>query len=287
MFYDHRYGSVQTLKGVIHFPFNRALRSGPSLHEILHAWANHTIPTAVGAHWGFSSANGQLGGFDIGNLVELGDNRYVAGGFGTFANGGNTPAYSPVELYFAGYIAPEEVPDLWVARDGEWVVEDGDRVRTENGHGVFTASDVRTYSIEDIVAKAGPRVPSMGDAQWHFRVAVVLLTDDDHPATDEQLELLSDHAAWFSLPARDETHLHNFDEATGGRGTVTMDGLSQFQKASPTAVTGLPASFGVVPEPRVTLLDGRCLPLSAARSASGAQVLRDVEAHGRHLTGER
>ena len=286
-FYDNRYGSAETLKGVIHFPYNRALRFGPSLHEILHAWANYTIPSAVGAHWGFSSANGQLGGFDIGNLVELGDNRFAAGRFGTFANGGNRPGYSPIELYFAGYIPPEEVQDLWVAADGEWVVEDGDLPRTEDGHRIFTARDVRTYSIEDIVAKAGPRTPSMADAQWDFRVAVVLLTDDDHAATDEQLALLSDHAAWFSLPARDESHLHNFFEATGGRGTVTMNGLSQYQKAIPAAATGLPASFGIVPEPRVTLLDGRCLPLSSARTATGSELHRDVGAHGRLFIGER
>ena len=33
--------------------------NGPSLHEILHAWANFAVPMAVGAHWRFSSANGQ------------------------------------------------------------------------------------------------------------------------------------------------------------------------------------------------------------------------------------
>ena len=265
-FYDNRYGSPEKLKGVIHFPYNRALRSGPSLHEMLHAWANFAVPTAVGGHWGFSSAAGQLGGFEHGNLVELGDGRYAAGRFGTFANGGNRPAYSPIELYFAGYIPPEEVPDLWVAADGEWVVEDGSDVRTEDGHAVFSANDVKTYSIEDIVAKNGARVPSMADAQWHFRVAVVLLTDDDHPATTEQLDLLSQHAAWFSLPEVDEHYLHNFFEATGGRGSVTMSGLSQYRKAAPAAVEDLPASYGVVPEPRATLIDGQCLPLSAAPS---------------------
>ena len=78
-FYDSRYGSVDKLKGVIHFPYNRALRSGPSLHEMLHAWANFAVPTAVGGHWGFSSAAGQLGGFELGNLVELGG-RPLRGG---------------------------------------------------------------------------------------------------------------------------------------------------------------------------------------------------------------
>ena len=110
-YYTNRYGSTERLKGVIHFPYNRALLFGPSLHEVQHAWANYAVPTAVGGHWGFSSANGQLGGFDIADLADLGDGRYAGGPFGTFANGGNGPAYSPIELYLAGFIAPEEVPD--------------------------------------------------------------------------------------------------------------------------------------------------------------------------------
>ena len=34
---------------------------------------------------------------------------------------------------------------------------------------------------------------------------------------------------------------------TGGRGTITFDGLSQFRKAVPAAPAGLPASFGTPP----------------------------------------
>ena len=269
-FYDNRYGSADKLKGVIHFPYNRALLFGPSLHELLHAWANDAVPTAVHGHWGFSSADGQLGGFDMRDLVELGDNRYAAGRFGTFANGGNGPPYSPIELYFAGYLPPEEVPDLWVAADGRWVVENGSLVRTEDGHGIFTATDVRTYSIEDIVAEHGARIPSMGDAQWHFRVAVVLLTDADHPATTGQLDLLSQHAASFSLQGSDgRDWLHNYHEATGGRGSVAMGGLSDFRKAGAAPVGDLPASFGVVPEPYLSMIDGRCLPISAVPIAGG------------------
>ena len=272
-FYDNRYGSAERLKGVIHFPYNRALLSGPALHEMLHAWANYTIPTAVGAHWGFSSADGQLGGFDIGNLVELGDGRYAAGRFGTYANGGNGLPYSPIELYLAGYMPPEEVPDLWVAADGEWVVEEGNPVRTEDGQRIFTADDVRRYSIEEIVAEHGERIPGMGDAQWHFRVAVVLLTDDDHPATTEQLDRLSEHAAWFSRRRVDDIDgLFNYYEATRGRGSVAMGGLTQVRRAATATGSTLPASFGVAPEPRLTLIDGRCLPLSAVQSSATGHV---------------
>lgn len=270
-FYDNRYGSEERLKGVIHFPYNRALLFGPALHEMLHAWANYSVPSAVGGHWGFSSADGQLGGFDIANLVEFGDGRYAAGEFGTFANGGNRPPYSPIELYFAGYLPPEEVPDLFVAADGEWVVEDGETVLTEDGQAIFSASDVRTLKIEDIVADHGPRIPSMADAQWHFRVAIVLLTDDAHPATEEQLSLLGDHVSAFSLPGDDGRHPHNFYEATGGRGSVAMGGLSEFRKTAPGAVRDLPTSYGVVPEPFASVADGRCVRLSTLGPAREAQ----------------
>lgn len=260
MFYDNRFGSAERLKGVIHFPDNRALLDGPALHEMVHAWANYAIPTAVEGHWGFSSADGQLGGFDIADLVELGDGRYAAGQFGTFANGGNRPPYSPIEMYFAGYLPPEEVPDLWVAADGEWVFENGSPARTQDGQRVFSASDVRTYTVEDIVARNGARVPSMADAQWHFRVAAVLLTNDEHPASAAQLGLLSDHAALFSRRGSDGREAHNFFEATGGRGSVAMDGLAQFRKPAPAAVRDLPESYGVVPAPRASMVEGRSAP---------------------------
>ena len=261
-YYTNRYGSTERLKGVIHFPYNRALLFGPSLHEVQHAWANYAVPTAVGGHWGFSSANGQLGGFDIADLADLGDGRYAGGPFGTFANGGNGPAYSPIELYLAGFIAPEEVPDLWVAESGEWVYEDGDIARTAEGDAIFAADSVKTYTIDDIVAAHGPRVPAMGDAQWDFRTAVILLTDGDHLATAEQLDMLSAHAKSFSLRGSDGYGwLHNYYEATGGRGSMTMDGLSSARKSTPSAPRELPASFGAVPLPHASMIDGKCEPV--------------------------
>lgn len=258
--YDNRYGSRERLKGVIHFPYNRALMYGPSLHEILHAWANYAVPTAVGGHWGFSSANGQLGGFDLADLRQIGEGRYAAGRFGTFANGGNGPGYSPIELYFAGYLPPEEVPNLWVAQDGHWEIgEDGSPIRTDDDHLVFHTQDERTYTIDEIVALHGERQPAMADAQWHYRAAVILLTDERHPPTQEQLDLLSQHAAWFSLRASDDSRLHNFFEATMGRGSITLDGLATARKAVTGAPTGLPASYGQVPPAHASLVDGTCV----------------------------
>ena len=251
IFFDNRYGSAGKLRGALFFPYNRALLNGPSLHELMHSWANYTIPTAVGAHWGFSSANGQLGGFDLANLVDLGGGQYTTtDGFGTIANGGNSLPFSSIELYFAGLIAPEEVPDLWVAEDGEWLVDENNSlVRSEYETRIFTA-DFRIYTIDDIIAEHGARVPDWTESQKHFRAAVVLLTDENHPATLSQQQAMSEQVSKFSYQGDDDSHLFNYYEATGGRGSITMDGLSQFRKNMPTGTTSdMPASFGVLGAP--------------------------------------
>ena len=75
--------------------------------------------------------------------------------------------------------------------------------------------------------------------------------------------------------------LHNYYEATRGLGSVTMDGLSEFRKAEPAALAELPASFGLVPEPYLSMIDGRCLPLSAVplteRSRRDDSLRREAE----------
>ena len=244
--FNNEFGSDRKLRGAIHFPYNRGLVEGPGLHELMHAWANFAIPSVERYHWGFSSANGQLGGFDLANLASLGNNRYSAGNFGTVANGGNGVPYSPIELYFAGYVPPEFVPDLWVAADGAWAEETG----------VFTASEVRDYSIEDIIAQHGQRVPNISEAQWNYRAAVILLVSDDHPPSTAQLRTLSEQVAAFVSPHRDDSGRYNYYEATGNRGTITMHGLSRLRKPAPGAVL-LPASFGRAPPPRYCWPDGR------------------------------
>ena len=237
IFFDSGYGSDRKLRGALLFPFYDALLYGPSLHELLHSWANYTIPTTLGGHWGFSSANGQLGGFDLETLVDLGGGQYTTTrSFGTFANGGNGVTYSSIELYFAGLIAPEEVPDLWVAENGAWLRDENNKVvRSEYDTFVFTA-DFKIYPIDDIIAAHGTRVPDWNNSQKHYRVAAVLLTDEDHPATLEIKQQTSEHVEIFSYQGIDESEgkfLFNYYEATGGLSTITMDELSRYRKETP------------------------------------------------------
>ena len=215
------------------------------LHEVMHRWANYIVPRPYShRHWGFSSANGILGGFDIANLVDHGGGRYSAGVVVTHGYFFPEKPFSPIELYLAGFIPPEEVPDLWVAEDGGWLQnEAGGYIFADNGDPMFAASRIRTYTIEDIIAEHGVRVPNASQAQRDFRAAVILLIDENHPAYREYLEQVSDYVSWFSYAGYDEyDETYNFYEATGGRATITMDGLSQFQSRA-RAKKLVPISF--------------------------------------------
>ena len=261
-FFDDDWGSAGKLQGVIGFstyatyPHTQygvrwsIFTDGTPLHELMHRWAAFIFD---GVHWGFSSANGALGGFDIANLVDHGGGRHTAGNFDPDNRIFGVGPYSPIELYLAGFIPPEEVPDLWVAEDGEWLRDgEGSILRNDNGYPIFTASRVRTYTIEDIIAEHGPRVPDHSQAQKDFRAAVILLISEDYPAVRQTLERLSDDVSWLSHAGEDEAEQYNFYEATGGRGTITMDGLSQL-KSRASAKRLVPSSFGTPPPPIVDI----------------------------------
>ena len=202
--FSERYGSADRLQGVVELTGIGQIDSPLMLHELMHRWANYAIPTSYPSHWGFSSGNGLIGGFDIEDLVDHGEGRYSAGRF-TTAGTTALDYYSPIELYMTGLIPPGEVPDLWVAEDGAWLFsEDGRCVRADNGNCMFTASLVRTYTIEDIIAEHGERIPDHSQSQRDFRAAVVLLVDENLSATKWVLDFMSAEIASFSYAGTNE-----------------------------------------------------------------------------------
>ena len=207
----------ERLKGFIHLSyFDPAHFPGTLAHEIMHAWANFIIDAGL-PHWGFSSANGVLGGFDAGQLVDLGGGRYTAGSFDPV---GNRLPYSPVELYLAGLVPPDEVPELWVANDGAW-----SGGVDASGNRVFTASNTEMWSIERVIEENGARTPSWLDSQKTFRAAAMLIVDDPAGSQDIAREL-SEALRVFSVPGPDgDPGSYNFWEATGGRATLATDRL--------------------------------------------------------------
>ena len=229
------YGSQGRLKMVIQMSERNGLITGPSLHGFIHLWAAHNVlPTDYPEHWGFSSAHGQLGGFDRKNLKHLGDNRYSAGRFGLKGNFGNTIPYSPIEMYLAGWLPSGEVPDLLVAKNASFLMSDGQRVKDEDGNPIFTATDLQTVTIEDIITKLGPRNPPLETSRKHFQVAVVLLEDDEHVATPDTIKKLREQIELFSFigdvrPEETATEFINFWTATGGRATLSMADLDSLR----------------------------------------------------------
>ncbi len=251
-FFNNAWGSAGKLQGGLFFAFVSAtdwehsrLVRGPMLHELMHRWANFIVEPAV-PHWDYTSANGILGGFDIANLVDHGGGRYNAPAAFTGGWALNLKPYSSIELYLAGLIPPEQVPDLWVAEDGEIV-----KYGRGDAPDEFTASRVTTYTIEDIVAEHGARVPDHTQSQKAFRAAVILLVSEDYPAVKKSLEMLSQDATLFSHAGEDQfDDWYNFYEATGGRASIAMDGLSQF-KSSGASKRPAVRSFGTPPPPIV------------------------------------
>ena len=260
------FGSAGKLQGVISFMGFFALpefsdfrdsclrcsdiRNGTLLHEFMHRWGNFVVPTNYGPHWGFISSGGYLDGVDISNMIDHGGGKFSA------PNPFSSGQFSPIELYLAGFIPPEEVPDFQTAEDGKWLLDErGDIVEDDNGYRMFTASGFKTYTIEDIIAEHGSRVPDHSQAQKDFRAVVILLVSEDYPASQKRLEQLSDDVLWFSHAGKDEFRptITNFYEATGGRGTITMDGLSQFQSRAGAKRLAAPSSFGTPPPPIVDL----------------------------------
>ncbi|MGJ8653905.1 MAG: hypothetical protein ACSHX8_11570 [Opitutaceae bacterium] len=215
------YGSAGQLQSVIHLTQPSTLRGGPSLHEIMHRWGNRLGPIYnSGAHWGFASVGGQLGGWLPGSLVDLGSGRYDADGlngrtsFGTFANGGNALPYSQIELYIMGLIPTNEVDPIKVAVGAAW--EDASQ-------GIFTATAINTVTIGDVTTAEGARTPDTVSSQKNFRTLVVLLTDG--PVSEATWDQMDADAAAFSLAGDNGSTIYNFWEATGGRATIQMDGL--------------------------------------------------------------
>lgn len=218
------FGSGGKLSGVIHFPFITGLSSGPSLHEIMHNWGNYTqsIPSNTPGHWGASNVGGQLGGWKPGSLVSLGNNEYqaagidgVVGNWGGFANGGNSVPYSNFELYLMGLISAEEVGhDIKIANGTAAVA---------SKPGVFSATNIDTVTMQNVIEIDGPRVPNNRQSQNSFRTLFVILTD--RALTLSEWMQADEEVYNFALQGDNGSSTFNFWEATGGRASMQFDNL--------------------------------------------------------------
>lgn len=208
------YGSGGQLRATV----ARTLTSnGPTLHELAHLWASYLDPNlgfghAVNDnHWGMMGAGrGQLGGFDPASFIDHGGNEYSAGRFGLFANGGDGPLYSWLELYTMGLAAPDEVPEMIrPIRPGSLTCNIERCSWESDGFHVVT--------IADVIASHGPRTPAFGEAPASFSAGFVVVSRQ--PLGDAELSFINVQAERFG-EASGQAGVRSFEQATRGRGQM-------------------------------------------------------------------
>lgn len=235
------------LRGWIFLPTRESLVAGRFLHEFTHFWAAHLDgPPVLAAqinrfegHWGLSSVNGLLGGWDPASFEATGDGVYHADVVPA-GKAQNRSPYAPLELYLMGLLGPDGVDPIQVAVGATRLGED------EDGRDIFRADRIETISIDDIIAANGPRVPSAEETDKVFSIALVVLTDQelteqewdfyeramDFLEGDADTDLLGlfpadeypGHQDWWQFTTRDPgERFFNFSAVTMGIGAMRFD----------------------------------------------------------------
>jgi len=89
-------------------------------------------------------------------------------------------------------------------------------------NGIFSASSVETTTIEEFIAKNGPRVPSHLESQKAFEALYVVITEK--PISKEEWLVADSLAYWFDSPKADsDDTLYNFWESTKGKATISFN----------------------------------------------------------------
>ncbi len=236
------FGSHGRVKGCIQLSSRRQVK-GSFLHEIMHNWGaldfgqqcvdiDGNSDRDTGGHWGISSINGLLGGFDVNTLERNVDgisNKYKAYCSLTdwcfFTVNSSSYAYAPFELYLMGFIPPEEVPNIHYFTDVK-----GSKSENPSKNGIFYAEEEHVLTIEDIIARFGPRIPDCNNSQKNFNVLLIVVTKD--AVNDREWGLIeSDVRGMQNQGSSGFLYGNmNFYEATGGRGTLTFGGLEKYRK---------------------------------------------------------
>ena len=250
------FGSNGNLRGLISLPTKNDLiqeypyYDGSLIHESLHLWGGgHLLPrielwdgSISGGHWGVTSANGILGGFDLntletivfveestqltyvrqpnGTIISVPDEKtddgfvYRTAYFNTVGNSGLLPM-SPLELYMMGVLPADQLPDTVVFKG---VSETNpDHSCEDYGYewwdgSCFRAEEQYTVSVEDIIQIFGER-PYEGEIE----VSILVVAVSETPLTGADWSLLDEKIAWNAQTSDNGIQANNVWEASGGK----------------------------------------------------------------------
>jgi hypothetical protein len=234
------WGSEKTLQTVQWFPYyDMSILNGPSLHEIMHTWGAYIYRDikGSGAEWGlYTYPGGQLGGPLYVRAIEensggiAGRTLYRTGYYPDFRDkyGDITGRpYSNLELYLMGMKSPQELRNANFTLDIYTGTEMGER--RNNGYD-FWATGKESYTIDDIIADYGPRIPDYADSQKEFKVLTVFVVDETYD--EGRCRQLIQELEWLSGPMDDRSFptKYNFKQATLGRGTLITSGIKNSLK---------------------------------------------------------
>jgi len=157
-----------------------------------------------------------------------GGNEWVFTGGDTMSAYNSAPsAFSELDLYVMGLLAPEEVPDLElmvvaedeqarVGRDAASRPEYLTLVGLTKDETITVSTTVQSLTVDDIIAAEGPRLPAAADSQRAFRAAFVYLSLEGDAVDVEVLErvdaLRLKYEAWW---AEDVRSLASLDTTLG------------------------------------------------------------------------
>jgi uncharacterized repeat protein (TIGR01451 family) len=206
-------------------------------HEMLHRWGAYVHFKPAGG-----SPSGALLGQDGNHWSYLLDTDasvlygadWRENGDGSFTSGAVLKFWSPLDLYLAGFYAPEQVPPFFLI-DNPAV----DATQLSRSGATVTGTK-RVVTIADVIAAEGPRVPPAATSQKQLRAAFVLVTRPGEAVTDAQI--LGVERVREALGVR-------FSALTGGLGL--LETVPQALPGSPGSPTGIPGGG----TPRTTPVD--------------------------------
>lgn len=151
----YAWGQPEKLRSVLIGRSSEFMTTKTLLHEIAHTWGNDVVfPSGTpqyltDGHFGVSSVNGYLGGFDPSTLRSEGPGAYSAARFSPYA--GLPESFADIELYFMGLLPATEIEDITVFVNVSDLEDRGDRT-------YFSAEGSEIISIDDIERLAGKRI---------------------------------------------------------------------------------------------------------------------------------
>ena len=172
------------------------------------------------AHWPISSLAISVMGWSVPGGEGLSFPRAVTlqpNGDYLLQSGVASVRFSPMDLYLMGLGPAADVPPGFVFRNQDQQVCGGCVL-----HGPVDA-----VTVQDVIAKFGPRLPAYPDAQHQFSAATLFVTRTK-PLTDRELALLDYLAARgegadpVKIGPPPAPSALPFAAATGGRGSLSM-----------------------------------------------------------------